>query len=63
VMARRLTAETTVVAEQVERAVQLAWLRTPTPDEQKRFSDFVSIHGLPALCRVLFNSNEFLFIP
>jgi hypothetical protein len=47
---------------QVQRAIELAWYRSPTPDEQKRLTDFVRDHDLSSLCRVLINSNEFLYV-
>ena len=43
-------------------AVRAVWLREPTPDE---LADFVALekeHGLAAVCRLLLNSNEFLFV-
>ncbi len=36
--------------------------RTPTEAELKSWTAFVEKHGLANLCRVLFNSTEFLFI-
>jgi hypothetical protein len=48
--------------QQVQRAVQLCWQRTPTKTELKSFEDYAELHGLTALCRVLLNSNEYLFI-
>ncbi len=47
---------------QVRRATQLAWCRTPSVDESQAMVSFIDEHGLPALCRVLFNSNEFLYV-
>lgn len=38
------------------------WLRELTDDERVTFKDFASRHGLAALCRLLLNSNEFLFV-
>ncbi|WP_339741952.1 PSD1 and planctomycete cytochrome C domain-containing protein [uncultured Rubinisphaera sp.] len=48
--------------QQVERAVQLCWQREPTRSELKSFEAYSTTHGLRALCRVLLNSNEYLFI-
>ena len=42
--------------------VELAWLRSPTSEELSWFVDYVKQHGLAAFCRVLLNSNEFLFV-
>jgi hypothetical protein len=47
---------------QVARAIELAFGRDPTPDELTAGSDLVTTHGLPLLCRSLYNANEFLFI-
>ena len=44
-------------------AWQLAFNRAPAPDELKDALTFVGSEGLPALCRGLFNANEFMFIP
>ena len=49
--------------QQVTRAFQLAFGRQPNPVETKAAVATAETHGLPTLCRVLFNSNEFLFIP
>ncbi|MEM7557796.1 MAG: DUF1553 domain-containing protein [Planctomycetota bacterium] len=47
--------------------IQLAFLhalgRLPTSAELTSASEVVDTHGLPTLCRVLFNSNEFLYLP
>jgi hypothetical protein len=49
-------------AEQVKRLFQLAYGRSPDAEELSAATGFVSENGLPALCRVVFNSNEFLYI-
>lgn len=36
--------------------------RSPTRDEARMASELVKKHGAAALCRVLFNTNEFLFV-
>jgi hypothetical protein len=50
-------------SDQVQAAVKLAFLRKPDPAELKSFTAYADKHGLAALCRILFNSNEFMFIP
>jgi len=67
VMARRVEAEVEkdevdAWGRQVSRAVRLAWLREPKPEEAREFGEFVRQHGLATFCRLLFNSNEFLFV-
>ncbi len=59
---REITEEDTTENEQVIRCVQRCWLRDPTDDELTDFTEFVREHGLAAFCRLLFNSNEFLFV-
>ncbi|HUG93342.1 MAG TPA: PSD1 and planctomycete cytochrome C domain-containing protein, partial [Planctomycetaceae bacterium] len=49
-------------AAQVARAWELAYFRRPDPDEQRLSVEFIGEHGLPALCRVVFNSSEFLYV-
>ena len=51
------------IAAQITRAYQLALNRAPTSAELHDTEPAVSKHGLSALCRALFNSNEFLFMP
>jgi hypothetical protein len=47
---------------QVRHAFRLALLREPTADELQRFAAYARKHGTAAMCRVLLNSNEFLFV-
>jgi hypothetical protein len=58
----RVTAEAPDLAGQVARAHALAVGRAPSAEEAARLGEFARVHGLPALCRVLLNLNEFLFI-
>jgi len=46
----------------VRAMVRLAYQRAATAEEVTAMSTYAEQHGLPALGRVLFNSNEFLFI-
>jgi hypothetical protein len=48
---------------QIARAFLLAFGRGPTDEESAAALPLVRNHGLPELCRALFNANEFLFIP
>jgi mono/diheme cytochrome c family protein len=50
------------LARQIERAHWLAFSRAPTAAERKKFISFAQSYGLPNLCRVLFNLNEFTFV-
>ncbi len=51
------------IAKQIRRAWQLALTREPTATEMSDTMPAVAKHGLAVLCRALFNSNEFLFLP
>ncbi len=53
----------TGAALQVQRAWELAFNRTPDPAELAEAESLVRTHGLPTLCRVLYNTNEFLVLP
>lgn len=64
--------EATAVAESADRAVadatiaaafQWCFGREPSAEEWDEVREFVADQGLTALCRVLLNSNELLFIP
>jgi len=50
-------------AAKVERTFALALGRPPSPVERDAALQTVETAGLPTLCRVLLNSNEFLFLP
>ena len=56
------TAGVEVEQRRVRRAAQLAWQRELSDDEAKVLADYVQRHGWPALCRVLLNSAEFLYV-
>ncbi|MHB1079945.1 MAG: PSD1 and planctomycete cytochrome C domain-containing protein [Prosthecobacter sp.] len=49
--------------KQITLAYQLSLSRNPTAAELTDTTPLVHDHGLPSLCRALFNSNEFLFVP
>ena len=52
-----------LLKRQIVRAFELALGRSPDDIEFGAAEDVVGAHGLPTLCRVLFNSNEFVFVP
>ncbi|MFN3152931.1 PSD1 and planctomycete cytochrome C domain-containing protein [Bremerella sp.] len=60
--ADRLKNQYAETPQQIEAAYQRVFLRAPTPQERAEAISLVDQHGLDSLCRVLFNSNEFLFI-
>ena len=61
-LAARVEHEEQTMEDRVRRAVQLIFLREPATDELHDLSSYANAHGLAALCRVLLNSNEFLFV-
>ena len=48
---------------QVQRAFDLVFNREPTEQELADSILFMEQHGLPSLCRAIFNSNESVFLP
>lgn len=51
------------IERQIQQACLLAFGRRPFKREIQDYAAFVREHGLPPFCRVLLNSNEFLFLP
>jgi mono/diheme cytochrome c family protein len=63
IMSKRLLVEAPEsTVGQVRAAYIYFYAREPTAAEVKDCKGFVEQYGLAALCRVLFNSNEFLFV-
>jgi hypothetical protein len=60
-MAARLENHSPDRAKQIEYGCLLTWGRSPTDVERELFAAYADKHGLVNLCRVLFNTNEFLF--
>jgi hypothetical protein len=60
-MASRLEKSTTNRDKQIALACELAWGRPPSNVEEEKLRAYAAKHGLANLCRVLFNTNEFLF--
>lgn len=50
------------IREQVSAAYELAYGRPATAEELARCEKFVQQQSLATLCRVIFNSNEFLYV-
>jgi hypothetical protein len=48
--------------ERVKFAFRLIFQREPTSSERKEFVGYATKHGWPAMARLLFNCNEFLFV-
>jgi hypothetical protein len=60
--AARLEKSCTAPEERVHEAFRLALQREPTEEEVADFASYASKNGLAAMARMLFNSNEFLFV-
>jgi hypothetical protein len=58
----RLQREAPDLDGQVRRAQLLAFGRPATPGDQEKLVAFAKVYGLPNLCRVLLNLNEFVFV-
>lgn len=61
-MASRAVAISANLPEQITAVVQICWLRNPTAEEHQQLEKLAIEFGLPAVCRLLLNSNEFLFV-
>lgn len=51
------------IPAQIQRVYEISLSRKPVADETADAEPIVRMYGLQTLCRVLFNSNEFLFLP
>ena len=49
-------------AIQVTRAFQIVFGRQPTPPEATAAQTLLESRGLPVLCRMLLNANEFAYV-
>jgi hypothetical protein len=47
---------------QVTLACESVWCRPPGAGELRELTAYAQTHGMPNLYRVLFNSNEFMFV-
>jgi hypothetical protein len=62
VFAKRLEQLAPTNKARVQVAFDLVFQRPASDDECEEFAAYADKHGLPAMCRVLLNSNEFLFV-
>jgi cytochrome c553 len=60
--AEKLAKETPDPAAQIAMAYRLALGRAPTPEELHLMTAHAARFGLANVCRVIFNSNEFVFV-
>ena len=61
-LAARVRQERPDLATQVDRAHALALGRQPDAAAREKLIAFAQAEGLPALCRLLLNLNEFSFV-
>lgn len=61
-LAERLKAEATDRAEIIERSYRLCFSRSPSAREVKLATQMLEELGVVQYCRVLLNSNEFVFV-
>jgi len=62
-LAERVEAEAGPTStNQIDRLFALVYQRVPAAVERERLSGFAEQHGLRALCRVMLNSNELLYL-
>ncbi len=60
--ARRLEKGSSDLSSQVKEAMLLVTQRAASDSETKEMADYARTHGLPNLCRLLFNLSEFVFV-
>jgi uncharacterized membrane protein len=60
--ADRLRAASSDISGQIETAYLLAFARRPTDRERSALAEYAQRYSLAAACRVIFNSNEFVFV-
>ena len=58
----RLQKESDNVEQQVARGIEITTGRTATQREIEALTQYASKHGLPNVCRLLFNLSEFVYV-
>lgn len=61
-LAERAAKSESKIPEQVRQVILWTWLREPTPVELHQMTELAQQHGLESVCRLILNSNEFLFV-
>jgi hypothetical protein len=61
-LAERVSGAANELSGQIDLAYRFALGRTPTTSERERLVDYARQFGLANACRVIFNSNEFVFV-
>lgn len=61
--AKRLARESgPELSAQIARAFEIAFGRAALADEIADGTELARLHGMPSVCRAIFNSNEFIII-
>jgi len=60
--AERLEGSDADLGDRIRTACEWTWGRPPGKDEARELTDYAQKHGLANLCRLLFNSNEFMYV-
>ncbi len=60
--AERVAKEAHTVPKQIQKSFQLALNRAPTKDELSTLVPYAEEYGMAATCRLILNSNEFVFV-
>jgi hypothetical protein len=60
--ASRLEQDTPDRTRQIQTAFLLAYSRSATADEVKMLASYAQKHGMANVCRLILNSNEFVFV-
>lgn len=60
--AERLQQDVSTLPGQVDRAMLLVTQRLPKKSERQQLIRYAQNHGLPNLCRILFNLSEFVYL-
>jgi hypothetical protein len=61
-LAKRVALASPTPEAQVQQAFSLAFQREPTAAEFSQCANFIRAHSLAELCRVLLNTNEFVYV-
>jgi Protein of unknown function (DUF1553) len=61
--AKRLEKDSEILPQQITRAWQLCFQRTPTDEELADSAEFIKQAGIQQFTRAMLNANEFVFIP
>jgi Protein of unknown function (DUF1549)/Protein of unknown function (DUF1553)/Planctomycete cytochrome C len=61
-LAARIESQAGTTDQQIDLAVQLVLSRPSTEIERSKFGAYAAKYGLSNACRLLFNSNEFMFV-